>query len=279
MRQYVFANMLRAAALAWMVAAVCGVGLGPAAANQSVRLRLATTTSTENSGLTDYLFPEFESECGCKVDVIAVGTGKALRLGAGGDVDVLLVHDPAKEKEFVSAGHGAYRRQVMYNDFVIVGPAADPAGIGGGGDAAASMAAIARGESAFVSRGDASGTHAKERALWVAAHLDPRGQWYRETGLGMAATLQIADQMKAYTLSDRGTFLALSDGLGLSVLVEGDERLLNPYSVIPVRNPDASADIERLVEEFVGWLTSAPVQERIGRFRVHGQVLFHPSAS
>lgn len=269
--------MLRVVAPVWMIVVLCML-VRPAFAETPARLRLATTTSTENSGLTDYLFPDFESACGCKVDVIAVGTGKALRLGVGGDVDVLLVHDPAKEKEFVASGHGIYRRQVMYNDFVIVGPPADPARVGGGSQAAVSMAAIARERLAFVSRGDESGTHAKERGLWAEAKLDPQGEWYRETGLGMAATLQIADQMKAYALSDRGTFLALSDGLGLTVLVEGDEHLLNYYSVIPVRDPGRSAETAHLVEAFVEWLTSAPVQARIDRFQVHGQTLFHSIA-
>jgi len=261
--------------LVWLLASLCAPVARPAFAEAPVRLRLATTTSTENSGLIDYLFPDFESACACKVDVIAVGTGKALRLGAGGDVDILLVHDPAREKEFVADGHGIYRRQVMYNDFVIVGPPSDPAAVSGASNAAVAMATIARKHSAFVSRGDQSGTHAKEKGLWGQAKLDPQGQWYRETGLGMAATLQIADQMKAYALSDRGTFLALSDGLGLKVLVEGGESLLNYYSVIPVRNPGGSAETASLVESFVEWLASAPTQERIDAFRVHGQTLFH----
>jgi len=269
--------MLSAAACVWVAVGSLLAVSHPAFANTGLRLRLATTTSTENSGLTEYLFPDFEARCRCKVDVIAVGTGKALRLGAGGDVDVLLVHDPAREKEFIASGHGTYRREVMYNDFVIVGPSDDPAEVRGDRDAAVALANIARREAAFVSRGDESGTHGKELSLWAAATVTPKGKWYRETGLGMAATLQIADQMKAYALSDRGTFLALGDGLDLEVLVEGDARLLNYYSVIPVRAGERSEKIAELVEEFVAWLTSESVQQRIGNFTVHGQALFHPT--
>ncbi len=240
-------------------------------------LRLATTTSTDNSGLLEFLLPGFERQCGCRVDVIAVGTGKALRLGENGDVDVLLVHDPLREKAFVEAGHGRYRRYVMYNDFVLLGPAEDPAGVRKSRNAAAAFSAIAGARAVFVSRGDESGTHAKEKSMWRAASVAPGGDWYRETGQGMGATIQVADQMRGYTLADRGTFLAMRDKLGLQILLSGDPRLHNPYGVIPVLNKAISQQGATLAQSFAAWITGADAQSRIASFKKYGQVLFHPA--
>ena len=199
---------------------------------------LATTTSTENSGLLDVLIPRYEAETGDTVKVIAVGSGAALRMGERGDADVLLVHSPEAEEAFMAAGHGASRARFMYNDFVIVGPAEDAAAIQGGADDAGALAAIAPVEAPFFSRGDQSGTHAREQALWGAAGMDvPTGaSWYSETGQRMAATLVIAAQRGAYTITDRATWLALGDDFSLPALVEGDSQLLNVYHAIVV-NP------------------------------------------
>lgn len=259
------------------------LGAVPVIAGTPTHLRLATTTSTQDTGLLDYLLPDFEREHGCTVDVIAVGTGQALRLGANGDVDVLLVHDPEKEEAFMREGHGLSRRPVMANDFVIAGPSSDPAGVGATQGHAqgvvAALRAIAAKSAPFVSRGDESGTHGKERSLWSAAGIKPEGSWYRESGQGMGATLQMAGQMQGYVLSDRGTFLAMRERLGLEILSQGDPRLLNLYSVIPVRLEKGSPQQRELAESFVAWLLSAPVQKRIGTFVKDGQVLFKPNAA
>ena len=240
-------------------------------------LRLATTTSTENSGLLAELLPRFTEETGIPVHVIAVGTGKALRLGRDGDVDVVLVHAPAAEKAFVEAGYGEQRHPVMHNDFVIVGPADDPAGVGAARDAADALRRIARHGSLFVSRGDNSGTHKKELALWKEAGLKPEGNWYREVGQGMGKVLQMADQLQAYTLTDRGTWLAYTGRLDLKIVHEGDPSLFNPYGIIAVsreRYPDINhAAATRLIE----WITDPQRgQKLIGDFRLKGQQLFIP---
>ncbi|MEO0565852.1 MAG: substrate-binding domain-containing protein, partial [Chloroflexota bacterium] len=200
-------------------------------------LTLATTTSTSDSGLLDAIIPDFEARTGASVDVVAVGTGAALLLGENGDADVVLVHARAREDAFVADGHAPFRLDVMYNDFVIVGPADDPAGISGSADAIASLTASAESGSLFVSRGDDSGTHSKELSLWAIAELEPDGDWYQEAGQGMGAVLTIANEQQAYTLADRATYLALqAEANELAVLTEGDERLFNPYGVMPV-NP------------------------------------------
>ena len=207
----------------------------PTEAATPTRLILATTTSTYDSGLLDAILPVFEDETGVDVDVIAVGTGEALAMGEAGDADVLLVHARAHEDAFVAAGHGTARYDVMYNDFVVVGPDGDPAEIGVMADAAAACAQIADTQSTFVSRGDDSGTHTKEKAIWEAAGVTPAGDWYLSAGQGMGAVLTMSDEQQAYTLSDRATYLARkAEGLGLEVLVEGDPILFNPYGVIPV---------------------------------------------
>ena len=240
-------------------------------------LRLATTTSTENSGLLDVLMPEFEKDSGYQVHVIAVGTGKALRMGRDGDVDVMLVHAPAAEKEFVTQDHGLVRHAIMYNDFVIVGPASDPAGIAGSkvNDA---LQMLSRSKSTFVSRGDDSGTHKKELRLWVDAGLVSEGLWYREAGQGMGKVLQMASELQAYTLTDRGTWLALHKKLDLKLLVEGDERLHNPYGMIAV-NPEHYPDTNQQgANALIEWMVSSKAQKLIAAFKVDGQPLFKPLA-
>lgn len=245
-------------------------------------LRLATTTSIDNTGLLAELLPPFAERTGIRVEVLAVGTGQALALARNGDVDAVVVHDPAAERAFVAAGHGVNRRRLMHNDFVLVGPAADPAGVAGGRDAVAALRAIHDGGARFVSRGDRSGTHRAELRLWQQAERDPTGDsppdWYLEVGQGMRPTLNVADQKRAYCLVDRATFLDAEQAVALEVLVEGDPRLHNPYSFIavnPARHPQAKT-VEALA--FCGWLTSAAGQRRIGRFRVAGRTLFHPDA-
>jgi tungstate transport system substrate-binding protein len=242
---------------------------------------LATTTSTEDSGLLDYLLPEFEKTAGVKVDVIAVGTGQALTLGEDGNADVLLVHARAREDEFMAAGHGVRREDVMYNDFVILGPEADPAGIAGMASAADAFQQIADSESSFISRGDESGTHTKELSIWKIARIEPAGDWYISSGQGMGEVLTMADEEQAYTLSDRATYLARTkEGLELMVLVEGDESLFNPYGVIAV-NPEKNPGIQNtLANQFIDWIISIPVQEVIAQFGVEdfGQSLFIPSS-
>lgn len=241
-------------------------------------IRLATTTSTENSGLLRVLIPAFEQAKGYKVHVIAVGTGKALRMGQDGDVDAVMVHARAAEDQFVAAGYGVSRRDLMYNDFVIVGPKDDPANVHTASDAPAMFKAIAARRAVFISRGDDSGTHKKEQELWHAAGVKPEGGWYRAIGQGMEQALQMANETRAYTLTDRGTWLALRRKLDLRILEEGDKRLFNPYGVIAV-NPKRYPDINyRGAMAFIDWLTSADGQRAIASFKVDGETLFFPTA-
>ena len=254
------------------------LSLSPAAARgaEQPRLRLATTTSTDNSGLLAALHPPFELASGIKVDVIAVGTGKALKLGENGDVDVLLAHAPAAERAFVAAGFGVERLPVMRNDFVLLGPAADPAAVKGTASIHQALRAVAARRAAFISRGDESGTHKKERALWRAAGLRPRGDWYLAVGQGMGATLKIAADKQAYTLSDRGTYLAYQARLDLVALSEGGAELLNPYHVImvnPRRHPHVQAEAAR---RYIRFLRGAEGQAIIRGFTIDGEVLFTP---
>ncbi len=242
---------------------------------------LASTTSTENSGLLADLLPRFTARSGIRVYVVAVGTGAALRLGERGDADVVLIHDRAAEDRFVAAGHGIDRRDVMYNDFLIVGPGGDPAGIRGGRDAVAALGTIAGARAPFASRGDDSGTHKAERRLWLAAGIDPgtgSGQWYLELGAGMGATLNMAAARGAYALVDRGTWLSFANRRDLVALVEGDARLLNPYGVIlvnPARHPYVD---EAAARAFIDWLTGAEGQAAIAAFTIKGEQLFVPNA-
>lgn len=249
----------------------------PAAAEE--RLRLSTTTSTENSGLLKVLLPPFEKANRVLVDVIAVGTGKALKLGERGDVDVVLVHDPGLEEKFVAAGFGVDRRAVMHNDFVVVGPAADPAGLEGAPSAAEVFRRLGAGKAPFVSRGDESGTHQKEKALWKAAGVAPAGTWYLEAGQGMGEVLQMADQKRGYTLSDRGTFIAYERKVDLAILAQGDPVLQNPYSVIAV-NAARHRHVKReLARKLIDYLTGPEGQKVIAGFTLDGKQLFLPDAA
>jgi len=242
-------------------------------------LKLSTTTSTDNSGLLAELHPAFEQKFNVKVDVIAVGTGKALKLGSNGDVDVVFVHAPQAELQFVQQGHFIDRTAVMHNDFVLVGPEADPARIASAANAAGAMIRIANAKADFVSRGDDSGTHKKEIALWENANLStPSGSWYIAAGQGMGAVLKIADEKQGYALTDRGTQIAYAEKMSLKVLFEGDEVLFNPYHVMavnPARHNHVNYDLAKKYIEFV----SGPEgQAIIKNFRLHGQPLFHPDA-
>lgn len=237
-------------------------------------LRLATTTSTENSGLLAVLLPPFEAANDCKIDVIAVGTGKALKLGETGDVDVVLVHARQAEDKFVVAGFGVDRRDVMYNDFVLLGPTADPAGIAGAKNAAAALATIAAQKATFVSRGDDSGTHQMEKEIWKSAGVIPSGRWYLEAGLGMGEVITMATERGGYTLADRGTYLAYKSKTNLKVAIEGDPVLFNPYGVImvnPAKHPHVKA---LLAKKFIDFLTSKQGQSLITGYKVNGEQLF-----
>ena len=244
---------------------------------QTVRLRLATTTSTDNSGLLQTLLPPFEEKHNVKVDVIAVGTGKALALGRNGDADVVLVHAREAEDEFVKAGYGVNRRDVMYNDYVIAGPPGDPAGIRGVADASEALAKIAGAQEPFVSRGDDSGTHKKEMSLWEIAEVVPRGRWYLETGQGMGATLQIASEKGGYVLADRGSFIAYEGKIELDVLCEGDRELHNPYGIMAVNPAKHSHVLYTEAMMLIGWVTSPEGRDILNSFRKDGEILFHPS--
>lgn len=243
-------------------------------------LILATTTSTQDSGLLDEMIPVFEKDTGYKVKVVAVGSGAAIQMGQEGNADVLLVHSPAAEKTFVADGWGINRKLVMHNDFVIVGPAADPAGIKGTATAAEAFTKIANAQANFISRGDKSGTHTMELGLWKIASITPEGEWYVESGQGMGATLTIASEKSAYTLTDRATYLANKDTYSLEILVEGDNALLNVYHVISV-NPDKWPKVnEAGAEAFADFFTSEKGQDMIAVFGTEkfGQPLFTPDA-
>ncbi|MEX1252874.1 MAG: substrate-binding domain-containing protein [Dehalococcoidia bacterium] len=261
------------AVVALLLAAGCGGG--------GSELILATTTSTQDSGLLDVLVPSFEDGNDYNVKVIAVGSGQAIEMGERGDADVLLVHAPSAEEEFVDAGHGTNRQLVMHNDFIIVGPADDPAGVADAADATAAMQAIAAAAAPFVSRGDDSGTHTRELSVWEAAGIDPVGEsWYDESGQGMGATLQIAGQTAAYTISDRATYLSQQDNLDLELLFEDDPKLLNIYHVMQV-NPDEFDDLNSEgAEAFVAFMIGDDAQQMIGEFGVEefGEPLFVPDA-
>ena len=246
------------------------------------RLILATTTSTQDSGLLDYLLPDFEKEFNTQVDVIAVGTGQALQLGKDGNADVLLVHARSQEDAFMEAGDGVRREDVMYNDFIILGPESDPAGIKGMTSAVDALKKIVAAQADFISRGDKSGTHTKELAIWKSAEITPEGDWYISAGQGMGEVLTMADEQQAYTLSDRATYLARTkSGLALQIVVEKDQSLLNPYGVIAV-NPDKGEQINAdLAAKFIDWIISIPVQEKIEQFGKDdfGQSLFVPDSA
>ena len=240
------------------------------------RLRLATTTSTENSGLLSLLHPPFEERYNVTVDVIAVGTGKALRLAENGDVDLVMVHAPAAEQEFVKSGFGVERLPVMHNDFILAGPAADPAVVKAASSLADAMTRIAQSTTGFISRGDDSGTHKKEMALWEAARIKPEGAWYLSVGQGMGAVLKIADDKQAYTLTDRGTYLAFDGKIELAIAYEGAAELLNPYHVILV-NPEKHPHTQTaLAQKYADFIQGEEGQRIIREFRISGEQLFIP---
>jgi tungstate transport system substrate-binding protein len=263
-----------------LLAAGLGLTLGTASAQEKF-ITVASTTSTENSGLFGHILPMFEEETGIDVRVVAVGTGQAIELARNGDADVLFVHHKPSEEQFVADGFGVERHEVMYNDFVIVGPASDPAGVKGGKDVVAALGKIAEAEAPFASRGDDSGTHKAELALWEQAGVDvaaASGSWYRETGSGMGPTLNTAAGMDAYALTDRGTWLSFDNRQDLEIAVEGDPRLFNQYGIILV-NPEKHPHVKtELGQTFIDWVLSDEGQEAIGAFQINGQQAFFPNA-
>jgi tungstate transport system substrate-binding protein len=249
---------------------------------QDKSIVVASTTSTQDSGLFGYLLPKFKEKTGIDVKVIAQGTGQALDTARRGDADVVLVHARAQEEKFVAGGFGVKRFDVMYNDFVVIGPMSDPAKVKGGNDAVAAFKAIAQKAAPFVSRGDKSGTHSAELKLWKAAELDPAASkppWYREIGQGMGAALNTAGGIGAYVLSDRGTWISFKNKGDLEIVVEGDDRLFNQYGVIlvnPAKHPHVKAD---LGQRFVDWVISAEGQNAIKSYTIQGQQLFFSNAA
>ncbi len=296
MRRYTLLTLILAVALTLgacqpATAQPTAVPTAEPTAAQPQTLRLATTTSTDDSGLLDAILPDFEAKYNAKVEVVAVGTGQAIELGTNGDVDVVLVHARAREDAFVEAGDGLNRLDVMYNDFILVGPKDDPAGVKGLATGVEAFTKIAEAEAAFASRGDDSGTNTKELGIWKNAKLEPTPDsgWYFSLGQGMGETLNFANEKPAYTLTDRGTWLAQKDNLpNLDVIVGGnsidenkDKGLLNPYGVIPV-NPDKHAGVNfDLATKFAEWITSVETQKLIGDFGkdTFGQPLFYPSSA
>ena len=256
--------------------AAFAIAISPAALAQQV-IKLSTTTSTENSGLLAYLLPKFEAKTNSKVHVISVGTGKALELAKNGDVDVTLVHARAAEDKFVAEGQGVNRRDVMYNDFIIVGPKSDPAGIKGSRDVLQAMKKIVDSKAKFISRGDNSGTDVMEKAYWKQIGTQPQGSAYVSAGLGMGEVLNMAAELQAYTLTDRATYGAYRAKTGLEIDVEGDKRMFNPYGIIAV-NPAKYKDINyKGAMRLIDWITSDEGQKAIAGFKVDGQQLFFPS--
>lgn len=271
-------------ALKWhaLAALVVPLAFGTAAAAPSPYITVASTTSTEQSGLFRHILPVFEQKTGIRVRVVALGTGQALDVARRGDADVVFVHDPSAEARFVAQGYGVSRHPVMYNDFVLIGPRADPAGVAGNRDIAEALRRIQASGAPFVSRGDRSGTHAAELRLWRAAGIDialAKGRWYREIGGGMGPALNTAAALNAYVLSDRGTWLAFKNRSELAIAVSGDTRLLNQYGVILV-NPARHAHVKREAgQAFIDWLISREGQDAIARHRIGGEQLFFPNAA
>ncbi|MBE0466088.1 MAG: substrate-binding domain-containing protein [Candidatus Desulforudis sp.] len=258
---------------------VAGCGDRGAVSETQPELTLATTTSTYDSGLLDEVLPVFEEKYGYKVHVVSVGTGAALETGRRGDCDVLLVHAKEQELALVEEGHFVDRYDVMYNDFVVVGPEADPAGVASVQDVKAAFAKIAEEETVFVSRGDDSGTHKAELKIWEKAGIQPQGDWYHSVGQGMGDTLRMAGEMRGYALTDRGTWIAMRDSLDLEVVLEGDPVLFNQYGVMAV-NPDNHPHIDYDgAGKFIDFFISDEGQELIAGFKKHGEQLFVPNAS
>ena len=267
-------------ALAVALALVAGPSLAPVRAERPY-IVVQSTTSTENSGLFDHILPLFTARIGIEVRVVAVGTGQALKNARNGDGDVLLVHAKADEEAFVAEGYGVERHDLMYNDFVIVGPKSDPAEIRGGRDAVVALGFLAAAAVPFASRGDDSGTHKKELELWDATAIDPRrvsGSWYRETGSGMGTTLNLAVGMKAYTMTDRATWIAFGNKGDFEIMIEGDERLFNQYGVTLV-NPERHSSVKaKEGQAFIDWLTGPDGQQAIASYRRDGETLFFPNS-
>jgi tungstate transport system substrate-binding protein len=265
-----------------LIAGVASLSFSGGALAQERTITVASTTSTEQSGLFGYLLPRFTSATGIGVKVVAVGTGQALDIGRRGDADVVFVHDKLAEEKFLAEGFGVKRFDVMYNDFVVIGPKADPAHIAGGKDVAEALRKIAATKSAFVSRGDRSGTHEAELRLWKVAGVDlaaVKGDWYREIGQGMGAALNMASSANAYLISDRGTWLAFKNRGDLAILTEGDRRLFNRYGVMlvnPAKHPDVKA---KDGQAFVDWLISSAGQKTIADYKVGGEQLFFTNAT
>jgi len=264
----------------WLLAlAVCVQNFSANADDQSILVQ--STTSTANSGLYEFLLPKFESHSGIKVNVVAVGTGQAIKNASNCDADVLLVHAKSAEEEFVTEGFGVQRHNLMYNDFVIVGPSNDPAEIKSRKTANEALAQLANSNTIFTSRGDNSGTHKKELALWQLTNVDPTkdsGKWYRETGSGMGATLNIAIGMNAYALTDRATWIKFKNRGQHEILFEGDEQLFNQYGVTLVNSKKCPHVKATDATEFVNWLVGSSGQQLIGEYKVNGQQLFYPNA-
>jgi tungstate transport system substrate-binding protein len=262
-----------------LIATIVTIHAGSAAEQSIV---LASTTSVEASGLLANILPQFTARTGITVNVVAQGTGKALDTARRGDADLLLVHDPEAEQQFMDEGHGSTRRQIAWNDFIIVGPSADPAHVKGGNDSAAALMAIASAQTPFVSRGDKSGTNAAELRLWKTAGQTPdtlkKQKWYRDIGGGMGQALNAASAMDAYTLSDRGTWLSFNNKGSLVVAIEGDPRLINRYDVIELSPQKHAAAKLTIAKVFADWLVSSQGQQAIGAYQVNGQKLFNPSA-
>lgn len=249
-----------------------------AADAKNMNIKLATTTSTYHSGLLDYLLPKFEKESGYHVDVLAAGTGKSLKMGENGDVDLVMTHAPKAEAYFVEQGFGVLPRKLMYNDFIVVGPKSDPAAIFGTKDVISAYKAIATSNSTFISRGDDSGTNKKEKILWAQTKIEPNFGGYKAIGQGMGPTLNMANELQAYTMTDRGTWLAYQTKLDLKVAVEGDKKLFNPYQVIlvnPSRYPTINYDGAKALSD---WLVTPKAQQYINDFKLAGQQLFVASA-
>lgn len=261
-------TLIVAASLLWLSGAAHAVQV----------LRMSTTTSTENSGLLAVLNPVFEAQFKVRLDVIAVGTGKALKLGENGDVDVVFVHAPQAEMKFVAAGFGIDRKPVMHNDFVLVGPVSDPANVSAAASAVEAMQKIGQNQAEFISRGDDSGTHKKERQLWQSAGIEPAGNWYVSAGQGMGAVLKITDEKQAYSLADRGTYIAFEDKVALKVVFSGDPLLFNPYHIMAV-NPEKHPHVNyRLAKQYIDFVVSERGQQIITDFKKDGQQLFYPDA-
>ena len=270
-------KLLRSLAAAFLLLLAASV----VAVAQEPFITVASTTSTEESGLFGYLLPAFTKETGIEVRVVAVGTGQALKIGERGDCDVVFVHDTPSELAFVEHGFGIDRHEVMYNDFILVGPKSDPAHVEGGKDIVVAFRNIADAKAPFVARGDDSGTSKAEIRLWKEAGIDPKtagGGWYRDTGSGMGPTLNTAAAMDGYTLSDRGTWLSFKNKQNLTIVVEGDRRLFNQYGIMlvnPAKHPHVKQDLGR---KFIDWLTSASGQQTIADYKINGAQLFFPDA-